>query len=64
MIELETRTIPESARRELKCECGAKIVVVDDAGSIGCSANCGWEGIHLELEAVVIPGDQIEWAGE
>ena len=45
----------------LRCGCGAKVIVVDDNGSIECSADCGWEGIHLEWVAVVVPADQIEW---
>jgi len=46
----------------LLCECGEPVVVVDDNGSIGCPANCGWEGITLELVAVLVRGDDIIWA--
>jgi len=45
----------------LKCGCGAKVVVVDDSGSIACSVDCGWEGIHLELVTELVTEDQIEW---
>jgi len=49
---------------KLRCECGELVVVVDDNGSIACPADCGWEGIHLELVAVIVPEDQIQWVGE
>ena len=48
---------------KLRCECGEPVVVVDDNGSIECSADCGWEGIHLDLVAVVVHEDQIQWVG-
>ena len=50
-----------SELEKLRCECGEPVVVVDDNGSIACSANCGWEGIHLELVAVLLTEDEIEW---
>ena len=45
----------------MNCGCGEKVVIVDDYGSIECSANCGWEGIHLELETFLVTEDEIEW---
>lgn len=33
--------------------CGSPIIVTDDNGSIGCSAECGWEGITLDLVTIL-----------
>jgi hypothetical protein len=35
--------------------------VTDDSGSIGCSVDCGWEGITVELVAEVILPEDIVW---
>lgn len=45
----------------LFCGCGEPVIIVDDYGSIECSADCGWEGIHLQLVALVITEEDIEW---
>ena len=60
-IKLETREVV--GKGPLRCECGEPVVVTDDNGSIGCPVNCGWEGITLELKAIVLTGDEIEGVG-
>lgn len=62
MSEIELETIELTAKGDLLCQCGEPVVVTDENGSIGCPANCGWEGITLEFEAISLTGEDIEWA--
>ena len=61
-IEVVTRKV--TGVKKLRCVCGEPVIVTDDSGSLGCSVDCGWEGLKVELAHMLVPGDSIEWVGD
>lgn len=50
---------------KLRCDCGATLIVVDDNGSLGCSDECGREGLTIEpMVAELVAEEDIVWVGE